>query len=143
MFESESHRAGVQIPSRERHPTSADTSGAQRRSPAELGSALRRQCSVAGARPQRKCTETILGLLKEARGWNQLLLLSYCWDGTEMKSKQNRRRSPFPFFGLLGPHLENPNRKTADKKRHVIYRVPASPSRAQKGGLQITDFFFS
>lgn len=59
-------------------------------------------CSGAGL--QRKCTETFLGWLKEARGWKQLLLLSDCWLGREMNSKQNRRQSLLPSLGLLGPH---------------------------------------
>lgn len=58
------------------------------RSPVELGSDLG-GCALWLV---RKCIETALGLLKEARGWNQLLLLSCCPVGTEMKSKQNTKK---------------------------------------------------
>lgn len=95
-----------------------------------------------GARPQRKCIKTVLGLLKEARGWNQLLLQSYCWVGTEMNSKQNRKKEvPSALPSLVGPHLQDLNRKRADKKRHVICRnpVPALPNGAQKVDLESRD----
>lgn len=112
-----SHRPGVQIPPGERIPANAGRYWAQRWSPAELGSDLRRQCSLAGAGPQSKCHVTVLGLLTEARGWNQLLLLNYCWVGPEMNSKQNRKKEPFlPSSGLLGPRLQDPKRKTADQR---------------------------
>lgn len=103
------------------------------RSPVELGSDL------GGCAPWlvRKCIETALGLLKEARGWNQLLLLSYCPVGTEMKSKQNTKKEvpsllPWPGRALFAG-------ENWQMRCNLQSPSPKSPNRAQRLELELRD----